>query len=232
MKITLYQIIPEFDTDRLTFQPLSFMRCAYGESLPAHMYEAVYSGKFDTEDLEDMFYIFNQDFPADYRGRSMSVSDIIEVIKSPSESEFYYCDRFRFKEIEFDKSKAMMQIQNHDFQNTLKIKQDVRVFFIGDNGLEDHSCTKLVLQRCRYSQTQLGYDLKLFEFGEDYPSSHQFLEKPLIVVTKCTLRLPENLFTDKEGIITKHHRYPVHSLEVLGLISDWITKCGFTFENL
>ena len=232
MKITLYQIIPEFDTDRLTFQPLSLMRCTYGEALPAHMYEAIYSGEFDTEDLEDIFYIFNQDFPADYRGRSMSVSDVVEIIKSPSESEFYYCDRFHFEEIEFDKSKAMMQIQNHDFQNNLKIKQDVRAFFIGDHGLEDHFCTKLVLQRCRYSECQLGYEIQFWVPGGAHPHTRQFLTKPLLVLTQCRLRFPDNLLVDKKGALIEKSKYTAHSSDILGIVSTWIVQSGNSFENL
>ena len=232
MKIALYQIIPELDGDRMMFQNLDYMRSAYGKEIPAQFYETIYTGDIAAENLEDVFRIFNVEFPKDYRGRSLSVSDVVEVIDSPEESRFYYCDTIGFEEVEFNKNKAMLAIVNHNFQRFLEIRHNVRIFFIGNDGLKDIHCSKLILGRCRYSQTQLGYDLKLFEFGEDYPISHQFLEKPLIVVTKCTLGLPENLFTDKEGIITKHHRYPVHSLEVLGLISDWITKCGFTFENL
>ena len=232
MKIALYQIISELDSDRMMFVDLSHMRSVYGKEIPAQLYETIYTGEVDAETLEEVFCIFNVEFPKDYRGRSLSVSDVVEVIDSPKESRFYYCDTVGFKEVAFNKDKAMLAIVNHDFQRTLEIRHGVRMFFIGNDGLEDIHCSKLILGRCKYSQTQLGYELKFFEFGEDYPSSRQFLEKPLTVVTKCLLRLPENLFTNIEGIITKQHYYSEHRLEFLGLISDWITKCGFTFENL
>ena len=94
MKITLYQIIAEFDTDRLMFNNFDYMRIACGNKIPAHLYEAVYSGEFDTERLDDIFYIFNQDFPDDYRGRSMSVSDVLEVIKACQTSWYNYIRLF------------------------------------------------------------------------------------------------------------------------------------------
>lgn len=235
MKITLYQIIAEFDTDQLMFNSFDYMRIACGNKIPAHLYEAVYSGEFDTERLSDIFYIFNQDFPDDYRGRSMSVSDVLEVIKSPTESTFYYCDNVGYKEIEFDKQMAMLTIQNHDFQNTLIIKQNMRIFFVGENGLEDHYCDKIVLKRCQYSQCRIGYELQMYRGNENKYITRQFLTKPLFVLTKCNLKMPESVLyniTDKDGMIIKKSRFSVHSLDILGAVCTWITNCGFTFENM
>lgn len=235
MKITLYQIIAEFDTDRLMFNSFDYMSIACGNKIPAHLYEAVYSGEFDTERLSDIFYIFNQDFPDDYRGRSMSVSDVLEVIKSPTESVFYYCDSVGYKEIEFDKQKAMLPIQNHDFQNTLIIKQNMRIFFVGENGLEDHFCDKIVLKRCKYSQCQIGYELQMYRGNENKYITRQFLTKPLFVLTKCNLKMPESVLyniKDTDGVIIKKSRFSMHSLDILGAVSTWIMHSGFTFENM
>lgn len=235
MKITLYQIIAEFDTDRLMFNSFDYMRIACGNKIPAHLYEAVYSGEFDTERLSDIFYIFNQDFPDDYRGRSMSVSDVLEVEKSSTESIFYYCDSVGYKEIEFDKQLAMLPIQNHDFQNTLIIKQNMRIFFVGENGLEDHFCDKIVLRRCKYSQCQIGYELQMYRGNENKYITRQFLTKPLFVLTKCNLQMPESVLyniKDKDGMIIKKSRFSMHSLDILGAVSTWIMHSGFTFENM
>ena len=41
----------------------------------------------------DIFRIFNIDHPKDFRGHSLSVSDIVEVVDSNSvKSGFYFCD--------------------------------------------------------------------------------------------------------------------------------------------
>lgn len=232
MKIALYQIIPELDTDRLMFNNLEYMHAAYGDKLPAHLYEQVFCGEVEANYLEIVFAIFNTKFPQGYRGRSMSVSDVLEVIESPQESKFYYCNSVGFTEVEFDKNKAMMEIQNHDFQNTLKIKQDVRVFFIGNNGLEDHFCSKQILQRCRYSECQLGYEIKFWVPGDAHPHSRQFLSKPLLVLTQCNLQLPDNLLMKKLNADTEKSRFQNHSLDILGEVSTWILHSGFAFENL
>jgi hypothetical protein len=59
-------------------------------------YDVVYEGFVDDEDaLESLFYIFNADRPEDFKGRSMSVSDVVEL-----DGKYYYTDILGFKEIE------------------------------------------------------------------------------------------------------------------------------------
>ena len=65
------------------------------------IYEKVFEGDLDCETLEDVFSIFNLDFPDGYAGRSMSVSDVVEVVKGSDsvESAFYYCNPAGFTRI-------------------------------------------------------------------------------------------------------------------------------------
>lgn len=55
-------------------------------------YRVVYSGKIEGEKpmevLEDLFYVFNMKHPKDFKGHSLSVSDIVIL-----DGENYYCDR-------------------------------------------------------------------------------------------------------------------------------------------
>ena len=57
MKIALYQIIPELDTDRLMFNNYDYMRIAYGKEIPAHLYEQVFYGDVDAAYKETVFAI-------------------------------------------------------------------------------------------------------------------------------------------------------------------------------
>ena len=54
-------------------------------------YKVVYEGELEYPEmpnaLEELFEIFNIRRPEDFKGRSMSVSDIVEV-----DSKNYYCD--------------------------------------------------------------------------------------------------------------------------------------------
>lgn len=83
MKIRLYQVVPELDNDHLMFRGLSFIKIASGNKVPAEIYETVYSGELKIGSLDDAFVIFNTAFPEGYKGRSMSVSDVLEIVLNP-----------------------------------------------------------------------------------------------------------------------------------------------------
>lgn len=94
----IYQIDLDLDVNRLAFEPFDYVK-----SVDSEIYQRVYEGSVEAKDLEDVFRIFNIEKPEDYKGRSLSVSDVIEVVKSDScEPGFYYCDSIGFKEIPFD----------------------------------------------------------------------------------------------------------------------------------
>ena len=61
-------------------------------------YEVVYEGDLDYPEmpnaLEELFDIFNIRRPNDFKGRSMAVSDIVEV-----EGKNYYCDAIGWVEL-------------------------------------------------------------------------------------------------------------------------------------
>lgn len=61
-------------------------------------YEVVYEGEVEDVDaetmLEKLFALFNIFHPEDFEGRSMSVSDIIELGE-----DYYYTDSYGFKKI-------------------------------------------------------------------------------------------------------------------------------------
>lgn len=107
MRLTLYQIDPEQDYNRLMFMDLDRMQRKNGGRIPAEIYRVVFEGELDIHSLEDAFYIFNMRHPASYQGRSMSVSDVVELQGPDNETSFHYCCSVGFQQIEFDKSKAV-----------------------------------------------------------------------------------------------------------------------------
>jgi len=64
-------------------------------------YELVYEGEIETNDLESIYSKFNLNHPHGFTGHSLSMSDVVELYDDNG-SEFYYVDRFGFKEIDFD----------------------------------------------------------------------------------------------------------------------------------
>ena len=106
MKVRVYQIYFDRDKNNLSFRNLEFIYQKASGRIPEEIYELVYEGEINASNLEDVFYVLNAALPEDYRTRSLSVSDVVEVVHSPEKSIFYFCDSFGFSRIPFDKSKV------------------------------------------------------------------------------------------------------------------------------
>ena len=80
------------------FTSLDLLR-KLGLSVEKENYVCVYSGHLDPgEGLEDLYYTFNMERPEDFRGHSMSVSDIVVLHKDGTERA-YFCDSIGFTEL-------------------------------------------------------------------------------------------------------------------------------------
>lgn len=102
MEIILYQINEERD-----YNECEFMDYQYTEQfgIDPFSYDRVWSGHLEATTLDGVYNALNQDIrPDNYNGRSMSVSDICEVVRADGESRFYFVDSSGFREVEFDSS--------------------------------------------------------------------------------------------------------------------------------
>ena len=69
---------------------------ADGNRIQRSQYECVYTGRLPPgASLEDLYVRFNLEHPEDFRGRSMSVSDVV-VLRQGREETAWYCDRIGF----------------------------------------------------------------------------------------------------------------------------------------
>lgn len=108
MEIRIYQINSDRDTDDYKFMGMDWVKKHWGEQgVDSEIYDKVYEGTIDGSSLEDVFCTFNFSRPVGFKGHSLSVSDIVEVIQS-SETEpgFYFCDSIGFQKVEFDTSRV------------------------------------------------------------------------------------------------------------------------------
>jgi len=71
-----------------------------------------------------------------HKGRSLSVSDVVEIIGSDGKSEFYFCDTIGFEKIKFRKEKTMTLVPNNNYDCMQEKQENVSVFFITQNGFE------------------------------------------------------------------------------------------------
>lgn len=103
MEIAIYQINMGRDHNRVAFQSLDELeRFQNSSEIESEIYDKVFEGEVSCENLEDIYRMFNIDHPSGYKGRSLSVSDVVEVIGEDGKSTFNFCDSIGFKEISFD----------------------------------------------------------------------------------------------------------------------------------
>lgn len=107
MKIRIYQV----NENNPAAIPLLFMDFQSairlsGGKINAEYYRKTFDGDVGTDSLKDIFTMFNIAHPEGYTGRSMSVSDVIEIIRAKDSSIFYFCDNIGFVRIRFDSEKV------------------------------------------------------------------------------------------------------------------------------
>lgn len=91
--IKIFQIDSNKDKNHIKFLPFKFIK-----NFDFSIYKEVWSGNLECENLDNIFMLFNVKHPKDFKGHSLSVSDIIQVIDSKSEiNGYYYCDSFGWK---------------------------------------------------------------------------------------------------------------------------------------
>lgn len=106
MKVRIYQIDFERDEKFLCYRNLETVLERCGGIIPAESYNMVFEYEALSDNLERLFFIFNEAHPKGYKVRSMSMSDVVEVIDPVNGSKFFFCDKIGFKEVSFDASKA------------------------------------------------------------------------------------------------------------------------------
>ena len=96
-----------------------------GITIDAANYKCVYSGRLhENEKLDDLYSMFNDNPPADYKAHSMSVSDVI-ITNRGGDMQAYYVDQFGFAELpDFAAQREKIldivpEIENVDYENDL-----------------------------------------------------------------------------------------------------------------
>jgi len=83
MNIRIYQINTEKDSDRKAFLCLDTLERMNGSNtVDSSIYDKVFEGNVDCSGLESVYRMFNVNHPEGYTGRSLSVSDVVEVVDS------------------------------------------------------------------------------------------------------------------------------------------------------
>ena len=118
MKINIYQINSSRDGyPGVKFMGTSFLKSKSENSeinINSSIYDRVYSGTVDCNNLEDVYEMFNLRHPADFRGHSLSVSDIVEVADASGVPELigrirFYNSSTAFEECSYTDEKSFQK---------------------------------------------------------------------------------------------------------------------------
>lgn len=104
---TIYQLKREDATREYRFEPYDRLHAAGLAVDPVH-YEPVYSGPMTPGMTLDAIYTrFNLDHPQDFKGHSLSVSDVV-VVQQGGQNTAYYVDSFGYRQVP-----EFLQPENH-----------------------------------------------------------------------------------------------------------------------
>ena len=111
MKIKIYQINTDRDNYGCAFMGMEWLKKAMGTDTPdSTIYDRVFEGEIRGTSPEDVYARFNWDLPSGYRGRPLSVSDVVEIGEGAEvEPGFYFCESIGFKKVDFDASLASVR---------------------------------------------------------------------------------------------------------------------------
>ena len=103
---SIYQLKRSDDLHGIRFESYDYLQ-KNGIKCDIRNYDMVYSGHMKpNETLESLFYKFNMEHPEDFKGHSLSVSDVV-VVKEQGKSTAHYVDSIGFKQLDrFENSPA------------------------------------------------------------------------------------------------------------------------------
>lgn len=123
-RYTIYHVDEDTPGKQHLFMNMAMVK-EDGITIDAANYKCVYSGRLhENENLDDLYAIFNDNPPADYKAHSMSVSDVI-ITNRGGDMQAYYVDRFGFAELpDFAAQREKIldivpEIENVDYENDL-----------------------------------------------------------------------------------------------------------------
>lgn len=102
MRVKIYQINPDRDTNRIKFFGMNALPKLQGsKEIDASLYDEVFNAEIDEADPEAIYSKFNAEGHPLYRGHSLSVSDVVVT-----DNGAFFCDSIGFQPIQFDESQT------------------------------------------------------------------------------------------------------------------------------
>lgn len=103
IQYSILQINLDRDTDGYAFWDSTFILGHPNAEFPPpkSIYDEVYHGEQNSFNPEEIFHLLNLNHPSDYKGRSLSVSDVIQYHLPDGQKLNLFCDTIGFKAVDF-----------------------------------------------------------------------------------------------------------------------------------
>lgn len=126
----IYQLRDDGSCDELHWLAMADLQ-KVGQSVERQHYELTYAdelnqypGKSTHEVLNDLFYRFNQEHPADFHGHSLSVSDMV-ALRHEGKLQCFYVDPYGFAEVpDFFSHENPLKAAEMPTENNLNVRPD------------------------------------------------------------------------------------------------------------
>lgn len=156
-KFTIYQLKDDDSLHDIRFEGLDQLRKQNRDAVRDN-YEAVYEAPLKPgTTLDDIYYQFNMRHPLDFRGHSLSVSDVVvlrqkDAALGETTDRAFYVDRFGFTELpEFLKEKAVQLEEASEYTSM-------------DNGiLAEEAAYKLGDRYISIQKAEEGFDYSIYD---------------------------------------------------------------------
>ena len=126
---SIYQLKDGDETRDYRFEPYDRLQAA-GLAVDRANYELVYTASFAPgTSLDDIFTRFNIDHPKDFKGHSLSVSDVV-VLHQDGQDTAHYVDRGDFKQIPEFLQEKQPQLTPDDLETGEKIQTPRGTFYV------------------------------------------------------------------------------------------------------
>ena len=154
----IYQIKTDGAYCDFRFEGTEYLK-QHGIEIDRSNYDAIYTGKLPADGdtgkhLNDLFYAFNLDHPADFQGHSLSVSDIV-ALKQDGVISCHYVDTVGFKEVQ-----GFLQPENYLKNAEMAMEDDYGMI----DGIINNGPRKTVTELEEQSKT--GTPISLLELAQ------------------------------------------------------------------
>lgn len=111
MKIKIYQVNRDRDFAQYVYDGPDEYERKYGNPpLNSKLYDCVFNGDVEFDKLEDLYYMFDGNYPSKHSGIKVEYTDVVEIEESGAiEKGFYFCGEFGFRKTEFEPEETQLR---------------------------------------------------------------------------------------------------------------------------